>query len=61
MYVDKSVCVDLCFSVGVLIDHPYLSVFPRGDAVAISFKLRGITMEPLSQAKALMKACHCEG
>ena len=22
MYVDKSVCVDLCFSVGVLIDHP---------------------------------------
>ena len=21
-YVDKSVCVDLCFSVGMLIDHP---------------------------------------
>ena len=28
-----------------------------GDAVAISFKIRGVTLEPLLQAKPLMKAC----
>ena len=60
-YFDSTICIEL---VAVkerrffrLMVH-WCSLHFAGDAVAISFKIRGVTLEPLLQAKPLMKvAC----